>query len=389
LAAVVLAAIPVWAAETDAELLDRVRKAIKDAELERAAANFSVFSQQGGGLVSLSGRCPTQDVKQKILAVVEQVPNVKQIDHLRLTWPSFFMVTTSNLQTNDEHQQKYLDLLRKGYLLTPRDPGMEYTAKDGPVVDGIVPFRVLIEHTSSAISYGPIQAQRITGVVVKQGTDLAFDPTGNLGAGYQFHYRLDVKEKGSIKYTFQKWDGTQYKNLGSASLPVNTSSNVEVAQGDIALGKPPAKAPPCPLDISQCRAKAVNALEPPKPDPKTMTGVKITAKFADSSDALAKRVAAAPPKQRVSVDILLQNNSPWPIGSVSCYLVDARKPGFDGYQCGLNQLSPRLLPGEQRKVTLEMLPPESRAPNAIGYFLSKSLTITKLEPRFELYGILE
>ena len=110
--------------------------------------------------------------------------------------------------------------------------------------------------------------------------------------------------------------------------------------------------------------------------------------IADSNDALAKRVAAAPPRQRVPVDILVQNTSPWPLGSVSCYLVDARK-GFDGYQCILNQLSPRLLPGEQRKITFEMLPPETRTPNAIGYFLSKSLTITKLEPRFTLDASLE
>ena len=37
--------------------------------------------------------------------------------------------------------ERYIELLRKGYLLTPRDPGLEYTAQDGPLVDGAVPFR--------------------------------------------------------------------------------------------------------------------------------------------------------------------------------------------------------------------------------------------------------
>lgn len=381
--------VPAWSADPDRQLLERVRQAIKDAGLERAADSLSVFSQQGGGLVSLSGRCPTKDVQQRILAVVESVPDVKQVDHLRLTWPSFYSVVTSNLKTDDEHLARYMQLLRRGYALTYGDRGLEYTAREGTLVEGAVPFRVLIDHNSSSVSYGTPQGTAVTGIVVRQGTDLTFNPGGDLGPGYQFHYRLDVKEKGSIKYSFQKWDGTQYKSLGSATLAVNTTFSAEVAQGNIELGKPPTKAPPCPLEISLCRAKALQALEPPKPDPKTMPAVKITAKFADTGDALAKRVAAAAPKQRVPVDILVQNSSPWPIGSLSCYLVDSRKPGFAGYQCGVNQLYPRLLPGEQRKVTLELISGDSRSPAAIGYFLSKTLVVTQLDPRFELYSILE
>lgn len=387
--AIVPIVVPAVANDADRQLLERVRQAVKDAGLERAAANFSVSSEVGGGLVRLSGRCPTTEVKQKILAVVEKVPGVIQIDHSNLIWPAFILVATSDLKTTDEHHLEYLENLRKGYLLSSRGLDCAYTAQDGPVVDGVVPFRVLIEHTSTSTTYGPVQGTPVTGIVVRDGTDLTFNPAGNLGPGYQFHYRMDVKEKGTIKYTFQKWDGTQYKNLGTASLPVNTTKHVEVAQGNIELGKPPTRMPPCPLDVGQCRAKALLALEPPKPDPHTMPAVKVTAKYADTSEALARRVAAAAPKQRIPVEILLQNTSPWPIGSLSCYLVDSRKPGFGGYQCGLNQARPRILPGEQRKVTMELILEDSRSPAVAAYFLSKSLTVTRIEPSFNLYGILE
>lgn len=398
-AALLLSTIPAWTADPDRELVDNVRKAIKDAGLERAAANLNVFSREGGGLISLSGRAPTEAVKKKLLAVVNGVPGVKKVNHQELNWPSFDMVVKTSLKTNATHEKQYMADLRRGYFKFAGGFDDEYTEKDGPVGDGIVPFRVVIEHTSSAITFSAVSATPITGNVVRVGADQVFNPMGNLGPGYRFNYEMTVRETGNIKYTFQKWDGAIYKDLYSATFAANTSNPVVVAWSNIELGKPPATAPMCPLDDKTCREKAVNALKPPTREFKTMTGVKISGTFADSSPALVKRVKAAKPKELIPCEVMLQNNSPWSVSAVSCYLTDPSKKGVDGY-FGTSEFSPRLLPGEKRKITVNLsgLSPEEKwdakeaayyTARRAAYLTTKNLIITKIEPHFDLRGILD